>query len=97
MFQPNRRGIVSVQVFSMIRSSRQSAAKVPVSLNDPGSQLTVRVEVAAGSDGAAAKSASDALAGDIKTMIGVTATIDLQEAGAVARSMGKAQRVIDKR
>ena len=41
--------------------------------------------------------AAQALAKAIKTMVGVTAKIDLQPAGAIERSMGKAKRVIDHR
>ncbi|MFK7964120.1 MAG: phenylacetate--CoA ligase PaaK [Burkholderiaceae bacterium] len=41
--------------------------------------------------------AAQALAKAIKTMVGVTAKIDLQPTGAIERSMGKAKRVIDHR
>ena len=63
----------------------------------PMDTLTVQVETGGHSDHHAALAASAALATDIKNMIGVTASVDLREPGSVARSMGKAQRVIDNR
>jgi phenylacetate-CoA ligase len=63
----------------------------------PLDTLSVRVEAAAGADNSNAQQQSTALASDIKNLIGVTARVDLQETGSIARSMGKAQRVIDNR
>lgn len=61
--------------------------------------LTVHVEVAPSQtvDGAAAKAAAQALAQDVKTFVGSSITVVLQATGGVARSMGKAKRVVDMR
>ena len=61
--------------------------------------LTVRVEPKPGvaGDSAACAAAAQHLAHRIKTMCGLSARIDLQDVGGVARSMGKAQRIIDNR
>lgn len=37
------------------------------------------------------------ITGNIKDIVGVTATVDLKEPGTIERSEGKAKRVIDKR
>jgi phenylacetate-CoA ligase len=63
----------------------------------PMDTLSVRVESAAGSTGGNAPKQAKQLATDIKNLIGVTASVDLQDEGSIARSMGKAQRVIDNR
>ena len=63
----------------------------------PMDTLSVRVEAAAGSTGGNAPKQAKQLATDIKNLIGVTASVDLQDEGSIARSMGKAQRVIDNR
>ena len=55
--------------------------------------LTIRVEGEAGNTAAAAKNLSEA----IKAYVGVSATIKVEAAGSIERSMGKAKRVIDKR
>jgi phenylacetate-CoA ligase len=68
-----------------------------LSREGPLDSLSVVVEArsAVGDDGRAALAA--ALARRIKTMCGVTAAVRVADPGAVARSIGKAQRVIDKR
>lgn len=57
--------------------------------------VKVEANPAASSDKARAEAGE--LAKAIKTMVGVTAKIDLQAVGAIERSMGKAKRVIDHR
>lgn len=57
----------------------------------------VRVEANPAASPDKAKAAAGELAKSIKTMVGVTAKIDLQPVGAIERSMGKAKRVIDHR
>jgi len=61
--------------------------------------LTVAVESRQGlaHDSAEARAAADGLAHDIKSFVGVTATIELRPEGGVERSLGKAKRVLDKR
>ena len=58
--------------------------------------FTVRVECAPGSENAAHQATGD-LAHAIKTMVGVSARIELAATGSIARSTGKAVRVVDKR
>jgi len=45
----------------------------------------------------AAETASRALAGSVKQLIGISIEIEVHEPGGVARSEGKAQRIVDKR
>ena len=63
-------------------------------------ELTVRVEttlrfVHAGTD--ARNAVARKLGEDIKNLIGVSASIELGDPGAIERSLGKAKRVVDKR
>ena len=63
-------------------------------------ELTVRVEttlrfVHAGAD--ARNTVARKLGEDIKNLIGVSASIELGDPGAIERSLGKAKRVVDKR
>ena len=63
-------------------------------------ELTVRVEVApefAARGAEARNNAANQLAHRIKELIGVTAAIELVEPNGVPRSLGKAQRVVDRR
>ncbi len=59
--------------------------------------LTVKVERTADSDPAEAGSIADALKKDIKDYIGVSTRIEVCDPGEIARSEGKAVRVIDER
>ncbi|MBF6990870.1 MULTISPECIES: phenylacetate--CoA ligase PaaK [Cupriavidus] len=59
--------------------------------------LTVRVECAHGSELARAQSARERLAHEIKSYIGVTATIEVLPEGGIERSVGKAKRIVDQR
>ncbi|MDP2621521.1 MAG: phenylacetate--CoA ligase [Hyphomicrobiales bacterium] len=62
--------------------------------------LRVHVEVApsfASADAAARDAASKALISSIKDNIGMTVAVTIHDAGGVARSQGKAQRVVDNR
>ena len=65
----------------------------------PMDVLTVKVEVAPGVDvdSDVAREASAELVHSIKTFIGSSAKIEMQPAGGVERSMGKAKRVVDLR
>jgi len=60
-------------------------------------EMTVKVEARAGSDDASRAACNKDLAHLIKSLIGVTATVDTMPAGAIERSMGKAKRIIDLR
>jgi phenylacetate-CoA ligase len=57
----------------------------------------VVVEPGRATDEAATSAAGEDLARRIKDRIGVTATVRPAEVGGVARSMGKAKRVVDLR
>ncbi|HMQ58311.1 MAG TPA: AMP-binding protein, partial [Rhizobiaceae bacterium] len=60
--------------------------------------MTVLTEAVKGSDGEAARAASSReLAGHIKSVIGISATVRCGPPESVERSAGKARRVIDKR
>jgi phenylacetate-CoA ligase len=59
--------------------------------------LTVRVECAHGSEPARAPAARERLAHEIKSFIGVTATIEVLPEGGIERSVGKAKRIVDQR
>lgn len=65
----------------------------------PLDALTVRVELKSGqsADASSALGARTALAHAIKTYIGVSATVKVENAGTIERSVGKARRVIDLR
>jgi len=60
--------------------------------------MTVHVEATTGAAGAEAREASAKLLGKkIKSIVGVSALIDVTEPGVVERSQGKAVRVVDNR
>jgi phenylacetate-CoA ligase len=63
----------------------------------PLDTLTVRVEAALGASADVANAASAHLAHEIKSMIGVTAAIEILATGGIERSVGKARRVVDLR
>ncbi|MEQ9643815.1 MAG: phenylacetate--CoA ligase PaaK [Alphaproteobacteria bacterium] len=63
-------------------------------------ELDIVVECApafAGSDAAARTDAARAIAGRVKGMVGVSATVRVVDPGQIARSMGKAVRIVDRR
>ena len=60
-------------------------------------EMTINVELSPGADNAARASSAGQLQKHIKDMIGVSAKINVFDEGGVARSEGKAKRVIDKR
>jgi phenylacetate-CoA ligase len=63
----------------------------------PMDTLTVRVETQPGGAAEVGRQAAQSLAAAIKSYIGVTAIIQVQAAGTIERSLGKAKRVIDLR
>jgi phenylacetate-CoA ligase len=60
-------------------------------------EMTVKVESRPGADEAARAACNKDLAHLIKSLIGVTATVDTTPPGAIERSLGKAKRIIDLR
>jgi phenylacetate-CoA ligase len=60
-------------------------------------QLTVRVECLEGADAQARSRLQRALHASIKAMIGVSTEVSVGDPGSLERSVGKAQRVIDRR
>ena len=60
-------------------------------------EMTVNVELSPGADATAKQPATAALQKHIKDLIGVSARVNVHEEGGVARSEGKAKRVIDRR
>ena len=60
-------------------------------------EMTINVELAPGADAAAKQPAAAELQKHVKDLIGVSARVNVHDEGGVARSEGKAKRVIDKR
>ena len=60
-------------------------------------ELTVKVERAPGTGHADGEKAGAALAHRIKSLIGVTAIVEVVQQGGIERSLGKAKRIVDKR
>src|ERR1043165_792336 len=60
-------------------------------------EMTVKVESRPGADDAVRAACSKDLAYQIKSLIGITATIETLPAGAIERSAGKAKRIVDLR
>lgn len=63
----------------------------------PLDALAVHVEAADAAAFAACAGAAKALVEQIKSMIGISARVEVREPGSIERSIGKAKRVIDKR
>ena len=59
--------------------------------------MTVRVEARPGADDAVRAACNRDLAHHVKSLIGVTATVETVPPGAIERSLGKAKRIIDLR
>ena len=60
-------------------------------------EMTINVELSPGADTTAKQPAAAELQKHIKDLIGISARVNVHEEGGVARSEGKAKRVIDKR
>ena len=60
-------------------------------------EMTINVELSPGADAVAKQPAAAELKKHIKDLIGVSTTVNVLDEGGVARSEGKAKRVIDKR
>jgi phenylacetate-CoA ligase len=87
------------QIEELILRAPHLAPHFQCVLTRPGQmdELTVRVESRANVDAQSADQAAAALARSVKESIGVTVTVEVVSPGGVERSLGKAQRVIDRR
>ncbi len=63
----------------------------------PLDAMTIAVEAEPGSDAGERAAAARTLSHHVKEMIGVTASVEVRDPGAIERSLGKARRVVDKR
>ena len=91
--------VFPTQVEELILGDRRLAPHYVLEVRREGrlDTLTVVVEPASTSDAAATEAAAEQLGRRIKDRIGVSADIRAAETGTVARSIGKAKRVIDLR
>lgn len=89
------------QIEELLLQDERLSPHYQLQVDRPGNldQLTIRVEPKAdvAGDRAACEAAAGRLSARIKTMCGLSAAIDMQPVGGVARSMGKAQRIVDTR
>ncbi|MEM6303690.1 MAG: phenylacetate--CoA ligase PaaK [Pseudomonadota bacterium] len=92
--------VFPTQIEEALMATPDLAPHFQIELSRPGrmDQMTVLCECAHGalSDDARAQ-ASSALAGQIKQTIGISVTVDVRDVGGVARSQGKAVRIVDSR
>ena len=91
--------VFPTQVEELILADRRLAPHYVLEVRRDGrlDSLTVVVEPAAAGDAATTAAATEELRRRIKDRIGVTADVRAVEIGTVARSIGKAKRVIDLR
>ncbi|MDA5092605.1 phenylacetate--CoA ligase [Aliiroseovarius sp. KMU-50] len=70
-----------------------------IELSRPGrmDEMHIHVELAEGQPDEASEAAARALSGKIKSNVGVSAKVHVSKSGAVARSEGKAVRIVDNR
>jgi phenylacetate-CoA ligase len=87
------------QIEELILRTPQLAPHFQCVLTRPGQmdELTVRVESRPSVDSTSADVAGVALARSVKEGIGVTVTVEVVPPDAIERSLGKAQRVVDRR
>ncbi len=89
------------QIEELLLQDERLSPHYQLQVDRPGNldELTVRVEPKpdVAGDSVACEAAARHLSSRIKTMCGLSAHIDLQDVGGVARSMGKAQRIVDNR
>ena len=71
--------------------------QIEITRPDNLDEMTINVELSPDADAAAKQPATAELQRHIKDLIGVSAKVNVLDEGAVARSEGKAKRVIDKR
>jgi phenylacetate-CoA ligase len=89
------------QIEELLLQDGRLSPHYQLQVDRPGNmdELTVRVEpkIETAGDSAAVQAAGRELQQRIKTMCGVSAKIDMHDVGGVARSQGKAQRIVDNR
>jgi phenylacetate-CoA ligase len=87
------------QIEELILKQPELAPHYQLELNRSGNlnSLAVNIELKPGVDAGAGKQAADQLQHNIKTFIGVSTRINIRGNGAIPRSQGKAQRVVDNR
>ena len=71
--------------------------QIEITLTENLDEMTINVELSPGADTTAKQPAAAELQKHIKDLIGISARVNVHEEGGVARSEGKAKRVIDKR
>ena len=71
--------------------------QIEITRSDNLDEMTINVELSPDADAAVKQPATAELQRHIKDLIGVSAKVNVLDEGAVARSEGKAKRVIDKR
>ena len=71
--------------------------QIEIALTENLDEMTINVELSPGADTTAKQPAAAELQKHIKDLIGISARVNVHEEGGVARSEGKAKRVIDKR
>jgi phenylacetate-CoA ligase len=92
--------VFPTQIEEQIFKVDQLSPHYPLEITREGKldDLHVKIEVRSdGIDAAAREQAAAELRHHIKSDIGISTSVELQDIGAIPRSMGKAQRIIDKR
>ena len=91
--------VFPTQVEEQILKVPGLAPHYQIDITRPGNldEMTINVELAPGADATAKQPAVATLQKHVKDLIGVSARVNVHEEGGVARSEGKAKRVIDKR
>jgi len=92
--------VFPTQVEEQLMKCRGLAPHFQIELTRDGrlDRMTVLVEAAGdGADAAAREASARELAHHIKSVVGVTAAVEVKDPGGVERSAGKARRVVDKR
>jgi phenylacetate-CoA ligase len=87
------------QVEELIVKEAALAPHYQLEVTRPGAldEITVHVERAAQAGEADGRAAGQRLATLIKSLIGISAGVDVMAPGGIERSLGKARRVVDRR
>ena len=87
------------QVEELIVKEAALAPHYQLEVTRPGAldELTIHVERAPDAGAQDGEAAGKRLAHDVKSLIGVSARVDIAAPGGIERSMGKARRVVDRR
>jgi phenylacetate-CoA ligase len=91
--------VFPTQIEELILKDERLSAHFVIELrrDDRLDEMTVKVESRAGTDDATRAACNRDLAHHVKSLIGVTATVETLPPGAIERSLGKAKRIIDLR